>query len=150
MADEIEKWRKVWRVGFAPMIATETLEKLLVAAESDDQHLTQGSTTTPPPLMWVQDWPVEAACALGFCGAVENGGFTDQSKEPATVGQCEEAFAKLCFDADMKLGEPAACRWWLNWFDDTDRPTMLRELAAEVRLALASRQEGEQPIIVGA
>ncbi len=34
---------------------------------SDDPRLTQGSTTTPP-LMCVQDWPVEAACVLGFCG----------------------------------------------------------------------------------
>ena len=32
-----------------------------------------------------------------------------------------------------RLGEPAACRWFLNWFDDTPRDQMRRELLAEVK-----------------
>jgi hypothetical protein len=51
----------------------------------------------------------------------------------------EEYFARLCFEADQRLGEPAVCRWFLNWFDDTPRDVMRRELLAEVERALAER-----------
>ena len=132
----MESWRLTWRNGFAPVLPTAALEALAQALREDDPRLTQGSTTTPPPLMCVQDWPAEAGCALGFCGAVENGGF-----EKATVGACEEFYAKACFDADQRLGEPAGCRWFLNWFDDTPRDEMRRELLAEVELTLAGRAQ---------
>lgn len=130
----MENWRLVWRDGFVPVLPTAGLEALKTALETDDCRLTQGSTTTPPPLMAVADWPVEAACALGFCGAISNGGFGE-----ATVGECEEEFAKYCFEADQRLGEPAACRWFLNWFDDSPRDEVRRELLAEVELALSQR-----------
>src|ERR1041385_7183122 len=106
----MESWRLVWRDGFVPVLSTAGLEALRDALRGDDPRLTQGSTTTPPPLMCVQDWPVEAACALGFCGW--------QGDELESVGQVEEHFAKCCFEADQRLGEAAACRWFLNWFDD--------------------------------
>jgi hypothetical protein len=127
----MESWRQVWRDGFVPVISTSGLEALRDALQGDDPRLTQGSTTTPPPLMCVQDWPVEAACALGYCGW--------QGDELETVGQVEEFFARMCFEADQRLGEPAACRWFLNWFDDTPRDEMRRELLAEVERALAER-----------
>ena len=59
----MENWRSVWRDGFIPVLTTVGLEALRGALKNDDPRLTQGSTTTPPPLMSVQDWPVEAACA---------------------------------------------------------------------------------------
>ena len=85
--------------------------------------------------MCVQDWPVEAACALGYCGWQGDG--------LETVGEVEEFFARACFEADQRLGEPAACRWFLNWFDDTPRDEMRRELLAEVNAPWpsASRRE---------
>ena len=127
----MESWRLVWRDGFVPVLSTAGLESLRDALRGDDPRLTQGSTTTPPPLMCVQDWPVEAACALGFCGW--------QGDDLETVGEVEEFFARVCFEADQRLGEPAACRWFLNWFDDTPRDEMRRELLAEVEKALADR-----------
>lgn len=130
----MEIWRLVWRTGFAPVLSDEVLRALAEAIRIDDPRLTQGSTTTPPPLMCVQDWPCEAGCALGFCGAVENGGFMT-----ATVGQAEEFFARACFEADQRLGEPAACRWFLNWFDQTPRDEMRSALLPEVELALSTR-----------
>ena len=140
----MESWRLVWREGFVPVLPTAGLESLRDALRGDDPRLTQGSTTTPPPLMCVQDWPVEAACALGYCGTAELGGFwTDaagrKNDAAATVGQVEEFFAKACYQADQRLGEPAACRWFLNWFDNTPRGEMRRELLVEVELALAGR-----------
>lgn len=127
----MESWRRVWRDGFVPCIGTAGLESLHSALVSDDSRITQGSTTTPPPLMCVQDWLVEAACALGYCGW--------QGEGLKTVGEVEKYFHKLCFDADTRLAEPAMCRWFLNWFDDTPRDWMRRELLAECELALSQR-----------
>lgn len=127
----MQDWKKVWRDGFVPVLPTAGLVALRDALARDDPRLSQGSTTTPPPLMCVQDWPCEAACALGYCGW--------QGDQLQTVGSVEEFFALCCFSADQRLGEPAACRWFLNWFDETPRDLMRRELLAEVDLALADR-----------
>jgi hypothetical protein len=131
----MDSWRIVWRDGFVPVLPTSGLQALRDALVSDDPRLTQGSTTTPPPLLCVQDWLVEAACALGYCGW--------QGDRLRTVAEVEEFFARVCFEADHRLGEPAACRWFLNWFDDTPRDAMRRELLEEVDLALAARQSVE-------
>lgn len=142
----LESWRKTWREGFAPEISTDVLTALADALRNNSTHIVQGRTTEPPPLDCVQDWPVVETCALAFCAAVEHGGFcppehaTERKVEGyATVGQCEEGFAQLCFKANQRLGEPAACRWFLNWFDDTPRNEMRRELLAEVERELSQR-----------
>lgn len=134
----MESWRMVWRQGFAPVLSTAGLAALRDALARDDECLTQGATTTPPPLLCVQDWPVEAACAVGFCG-------WRGEDELGTVGEVEDYFARACFEADQRLGEPAACRWFLNWFDDTDRDDMRRELLAEVQLELEKRVDLDVP-----
>lgn len=134
----MESWRLVWRNGFVPVIPTGGLFALRDALRYDDPRLTQGSTTTPPPLLCVQDWPVEGACALGYCGW--------QGEDLRTVGEVEEFFARVCFEADHRLGEPAACRWFLNWFDDTPRDEMRRELLAEVERAIAGRLPIERAV----
>jgi hypothetical protein len=127
----MEAWRKVWREGVAPQLSTAGLEALRLALTTDDQRLLQGATTTPPPLQCVQEWAVEAACAVGFCGWQGDG--------LETVAEVEEFFARVCFEADQALGEPASCRWFLNWFDETPREEMRRQLLAEVGRTLAQR-----------
>lgn len=127
----MESWRKVWRDGLASQLSTAGLEALRKALVEDDSRLIQGATTSPPPLQCVQDWPVESCCVLGFCGW-KGDGFE-------TVAEVEEEFARICFEADQVLGEPAACRWFLNWYDDTPRDEMRRELIAEVNLVLRER-----------
>lgn len=128
----MESWRKVWREGLVPHLSTASLEALRTGLMGDDPQLLQGATTTPPPLQCVQDWPVEAACALGYCGW--------RGERLETVAEVEEFFARACFEADQRLGEPAACRWFLNWYDDTPREQMRRLLLEEVDLALAERR----------
>jgi len=128
----MDNWRNVWRQGFAPALSTAGLQALRGALRLNDPRLVQGATTTPPPLLCVQDWPVEACCALGFCGWQGDG--------LHTVGEVEEHFAQACFEADRRLGEPAACRWFLNWFDDAPRAEMRRELLVEVELELRNRE----------
>jgi hypothetical protein len=127
----MESWRKVWREGLAPQISTAGLEALREALVSDDSRLLQGATTSPPPLQCVQDWPVEAACGLSYCGWQGDG--------LESVAEVEDYFAQRCFEADQILGEPAACRWFLNWFDETPRDEMRRLLVAEINRLLAQR-----------
>jgi hypothetical protein len=127
----MESWRTVWRDGFSPALSLKGLEALRDALEANDPRLLQGSTTAPPPLMCVQDWPIEATCALGYCGW--------QGEHLHTVGEVEEYFARCCFEADQRLGEAAACRWFLNWFDDTPREEMRQELLGEVERAIEER-----------
>jgi len=131
----MESWRKVWQEGVAPLLSTTSLEALRQALTNDDARLIQGATTTPPPLQCVQDWPVEAACALGFCGWQGDG--------LETVAEVEEFFARMCFEIDQRLGEPAACRWFLNWFDETPRDEMRELLLAEVHRSLAQRRSAD-------
>ena len=132
----IESWRKVWREGLAPYISKTGLEALRQALLHNDPRLLQGATTTPPPLQALQDWPVEAACVLGYCGWQGDG--------LETVAEVEAFFARLCFEAEQVLGEPAACRWFLNWFDETPRDEMRALLLAEVERTLAQRPAGNK------
>src|SRR5262245_55628396 len=132
----MESWCKVWRDGVEPLLSTEGLEALRQALRNDDPRPVQGATTTPPPLQCVQDWPVESACALGYCGWVGGG--------RGTGGEVEEFFARMCFEVDQRLGEPAGCRWFLNWFDETPRGQMRVELGQEVERALKLRRQRAQ------
>jgi hypothetical protein len=43
---------------------------------------------------------------LGFCGWQGDG--------LETVGQVEEYFAEICFNADVRLGEPGGVRHFVN------------------------------------
>jgi hypothetical protein len=129
----IEAWRKVWRDGIAPQLTVAGLEALARALEADDPRLLQWDTVNPPPLQRYADWPAEGACAVAYAAAIRPDGLP-------TVGETEEAFADVCFAADMTLGERSAVRYFLNHWDDTDRAVARRDLLAEVRLALQQRQ----------
>jgi hypothetical protein len=86
----------------------------------------------PSPSPSLQDWPVKAACAIGFAGW--------QGDQLKTLGQVEDYFGKLCMDVDFTLGEPGSVRWFLDWFDHMPRDLMRRQLLAEVNVELATRQ----------
>ncbi len=75
---------------------------------------------------------MEGACAIGYCGW--------RGEDLQTVGEVEEFFAHLCHECDMRLHEPAGCRWFLNYFDETPRPEMLRQLLPEIDLVLNARK----------
>ncbi len=130
-----ESWRKTFREGIAPHLTTEGLEALRTALETDDVRLIQGATTTPPPLLVTRDWNCVGACPIAFPGWQGDG--------LKTVEEVEEYFARVCFECDQLLGEPATCRWFLNWVDETPRPEMRRELLKEVIPILAKREQSE-------
>lgn len=127
----MESWKKVWRDGIAPQLSTMGLYALKSGLLLDDPRLIQGATTCPPPMPCVEDWPVEGCCVLSY------GSW--QTEELETVGELEQEFARICFEADQALGEPAACRYFLNWYDDVARDEMRDQLLAEIDLVLAER-----------
>lgn len=133
----MDSWRTVWREGIAPRLSTVGLQTLARALAVDDPRLVQRATTLPPPLQCMAMSPVEGACVVGFCGWQGDG--------LASVGEVEEFFAGICFETDQHFGEPAACRWFLNWFDDTPRDEMRRQLMGEVRWVLNQRRAALPP-----
>jgi hypothetical protein len=124
-------WRKAFRVGFCPQLSDRALEALELALVEDSPKLIQGGTTSPPPLQCVQDWPCEAACPVAYAGW--------QGEGLKSVAEVEEFFANVCFKADQALKEPAACRHFLQWFDDQPRALAVPLLLGEVRLAREGR-----------
>lgn len=133
-APETMTWQQVWREGIAPQFDREQLLALADALRTDDARLLQGATTEPPPLLCVQDWPCKGGCPIAYAGVQALGGFG-----AVTVGAVEEFFAVACHDCGVRMGVPAAERFFLNAWDDTPRDEMRRELLAEVELALAGK-----------
>ena len=150
----MESWRKVWREGVAPLLSTVSLAALAKGFGDRRRPASQGATTTPPPLQCVHDWPVECrVCARLLRLAGRRAGIR---------GGGRGVLCPMCFEIDRCLGEPAGCRWFLNWFDETPRLEMRRLLLAEVnapllcstptsparplRLALRSRLRNEKQL----
>jgi hypothetical protein len=128
----MQTWQHVFRTGFAPQLSTPALLAIKAGLEAQDPALIRGATTVPPPLECMQNEPLQAACPVAF-GLWKGDGLT-------TVGQVEEAFRRLCLEADFALGEPSAVRWFLNWVDDCAAWELRRLLLPEVLAVLAQRQ----------
>lgn len=133
--ERLAAWQRVWRNGLVPQLSTKGLLALKRALENDSPDLITGATTSPPPLQCVSEWPVQGCCPLSFTGWQGDG--------LETVGQVEEYFARVCWEADQRLGEPAACRYFLNAVDEWSREELLANLLPEVQRALAQRQAWE-------
>lgn len=138
----MESWRKVWRDGFAPQFSTAALAAMRDALANDHPNLVQGATTIPAPLQPLADQPAECCCILGFAAWQVDG--------LGTVAQLEEEFSLMCFEADQAMGEPAACRYFLNWYDETPREEMRREMLAEIDLLLRPNSEAAPQLNVHA
>lgn len=123
----MESWRRVFRTAILPLINRNTLEQIATALRDDDPRLVQGQTTVPPVVSGLSDWPCQGGCLIGFAGMVEG---------LRSVGEINDFFAEMCYRIDERLGEPAGCRWFLNWFDETPRAVVRRELYDEITVAL--------------
>ena len=127
----VEPWRLVFRAS-APLLPRAGLLALRVALAADDPSLLQGATTEPPPLDFLQDWPAQGACPWAYCGWKD--GLT-------TAGEINDFFAEVCSSVDVALGEPAGCRHFMQFVDDTPRDRMRPALLAEVELYLSQTEE---------
>lgn len=130
----MDTWQKVWRVGVQPLLSSAALEALLKGLESDDPRILQRGTCSPPPLRCVLDWPVESACPIGYAF------WQGERSGVANVAEVEENFSSKCHDIDQRVGEPAGCRWFLNWWDEAPRGEARVLLAQEIRLELRQRR----------
>ena len=128
----MESWRLVWRDGFVPVLST--------AGSGSAAGRPPGRRPAAHPGQHHHPAPAHVRAGLAGRGRLRpRRSAAGRATDLETVGQVEEFFARGCFEADQRLGEPAACRWFLNWFDDTPRDEMRRELLAEVERALADR-----------
>ncbi len=131
--EPLEAWRRVWRIGFAPHLGLPQLESLRDGLAADAPGLIQGETARGA---WGTHDRAEAcacACALGY--ALWRGDGLE------TVGEVLDAFAALCGLADRALGGRVACAPFLEWFDDSPREEVRRQLLPEVERALALKRE---------
>jgi hypothetical protein len=131
----METWRDVFRRGVAPQLSLRGLFALRDALRRDDPRLTQGATTTPPPLGCVTDWPCEGACLIGYAGWIGDG--------LATVGEVESFFGFVCGKADAALNEISGVRHLLDAFDDWPREEMIANLLPEIEMAIREREDAE-------
>jgi hypothetical protein len=115
----------------APQLSVADLFALRSALLGDDARLLQGVVSSPPPLDAMADCEVVGCCAIGY------GGW--RTRRLRTVGEVEANFHRICDAADAVFHEPAACRFFLNWYDETPRPVVRRELLMEVTLTLRQR-----------
>lgn len=134
-----EAWRKVLTDGLLPLLSDAEFAALADGLERNDVDLIHGRTTDPPPLVEFVDRPCYGACLFSY-GPWKARGLV-------TVGDVEQAFARLCFEVDLRLGEPCASRHLLNpwdgeslWHDQPQesvmkamRPVVLAEVRAASR-----------------
>jgi hypothetical protein len=130
----VEHWLKVWRDGFQPQATGAALLLLRLRLQkqeidpledlgNQDCRLLRGTTTYPPALGGMLDWPCDAGCAVTTLALTE---------DRATVEQANNAFGRMCLEADRRLGEEAACRWFLNFYDQAPWPVVRAGLLAEL------------------
>lgn len=127
----MESWRRVWREGVAPQLSDAGLGALRGGLESDDPQLIRGDTTAPPPILAVRDWPCEGGCAIAYPFWKGDG--------LETVGEVEEKFALVSYEAARLLGEDSAIRYFANWFDGAPWKEVRESLLAEVNLEIERR-----------
>ena len=128
----MELWRRVWRIGLAPRLGDRALSALQLGLASDDPRIIQKATTSPCDFLPNAAAQVCGACALAYAGW--------QGLGLRTVGEVSDFFTRTCNQADEALGEPAACRHFLDWFDHTRRHHMRQQLLEEVRFTLSQRR----------
>jgi hypothetical protein len=127
----MESWRRVFREGIAPLLPVTGLQALHDALVKDDPALIQGATCSPPPIACAQNIEVEGGCGISY--PLWKGECLNR------VGELEDRFSEICYYVGVYFKEPAACRWFLNWFDETPRFEVLRLLLPEVKRSLAAR-----------
>lgn len=127
-------WRRVWREGIAPLLIDDELETLALGLEVDTPMLIQGACALPRPMSDVNESTIIGVDALCY-GAWQTGRL-------ATNLDADDYFARTCHAIDELLGEPAGCRWFLNWYDETPRDEMRVALLAEVQREQERRMRG--------
>lgn len=134
----VTSWRHAFRVGFAPQFSVDQLRDLRAALVRDDPKLIQGKTVIPRLCDEVGDAKPVGACGISYIGWHSGEGLS-------SILAVEDWFGEVCHKADQLLKEPAACRYFLNFFDDTPRDEMRPLLIAEIDRELEQRVAPKDP-----
>ncbi len=125
--------RRVFREGVAPQLSVYELLALQAGLLRSDPAIIQGDTVRPFHHHTKHREP-EACCPIAYSQ------WKSADNLPGiTVSEVDEEFAKVCARCDEALGYERSIRHFLNWVDDTPRTEMIRDLLAEVTIALTAR-----------
>jgi hypothetical protein len=125
----MEGWRKVWRQGIVPLVGEKGLRALQAALRDDDKRLVQGMTIDPQSEWVPSSWEPSGACLIAYCGW--------QGQNLDSIAKVQRFFDRIVDAASLKLlAWDVEVSDLVEWYDETDRPTMRRELLAEVDRAL--------------
>lgn len=126
----IESWRRVWRDGFVPSFvdvlgkerAALGVQLLHRALKGRDPAVRQGVTT----------FPGGSADLEGCSPEVYVAWVSTVSSSPKWSCQAGDAmFGALCVSCDGRVGMERACRFFMNWWDETPAHVAYPALAAE-------------------
>lgn len=121
----MEKWREVWRNGFAKAFSLFQIQTLRDALDADSDELIQKSTVEPEPTSFYKDKPIVCACAVTFCGW--------KGEVLATAEEGLAYFRRLRREIDYKFPQyDRASLHFIYWFDSTERNEMREAFIAEL------------------
>jgi hypothetical protein len=126
-----EEWRRVWRLGLAPLLGTPGLLALRDGLRRFDQGVRVAETVLPPCIPETRDWPCEGACVLGY--AVWKG------ESLKTLGEVLDRFRLVLAECDRRLGKARAAEAFLTALDAWPYERLRRNLLPEVELELRRR-----------
>lgn len=122
----------VWRYAISPLMDTTQLNALLKALRSNDHRLLQGRTALPPVGNSNKATLCRGACPVGFCGLA--GGLK-------TVAEVEAFFFAVCNTVAANMpGTCSPCRFFLAWWDESDREEARTQLADLIEQGLLERE----------
>ena len=116
----MEKWRKVWRKGFKPLLNESALKALKKALEENDPKLIQGMIVVP----FYSLNKIKCVCPIAYCGWIGD--------NLSTVEEVNEFFSRMCFECGERMGEPSACRYFLNFWDENPKEEVRKLLLEEL------------------
>jgi hypothetical protein len=128
--ESVEAWRRAWRDGFAPLLATPGLRALLSALIANDPRLLQGQSVGPLPRQFGPEDgcdPCYAEAGCPVCYALLHGRGGDLTPE-----EVEDRFCEAVAKCGLALNEPAGPSYFLQWWDQGERGAVRADLALEV------------------
>ena len=117
----MEKWRRVWRDrDRAAAVTSRFARSAIGSCSATIAGCCKASSPRRRRWMPTPIAPSSAAVPSVLCGWLGEG--------RTSVGAVEEYFTAICEAADAAFGEPAACRFFFNWFDDSPRRDAPRDV----------------------
>lgn len=130
----MEQWRRYFRHGIAPLVENAQLEYVLGILKSDSEKMCQGDTVILRKVIaesgltyYHGDLPPVSGCFVSLI---------HMSDEKLTANEVDAKFGPFLCRVGLNHGLSSH---FINWFDDSPREEVRRELIAEIELVLDAR-----------